>query len=115
MIPVQTVCAANPDVLYSKLKELIYTSFSPGKTFCIRYKKRNNTALAEKDQVVKDVGGMIPSSHKANLKNPDLTILIEVIKTVACVSIIPDLAKWKHFNISAHQTPKTPLPAKDSL
>jgi len=102
MIPIQNVCPATTSDLIKNMTNLINTSFKKNDTYCIRIKKRNNTVLPEKENIIKDIGALIPY-NKADLKNPDLIIIVEVIKSVVCLSIVRNASKWKNFNLAAHQ------------
>lgn len=39
------------------------------------------------------------AAHKVDLKNPKQTILLEVIKGLCCISLLPDYFKLKKYNI----------------
>jgi len=95
LIPIQKVCQATNEDLKKNMLSLIQQHLQPNDTFCIRFKKRNNNVLSEKDSTIKEIAALIDKDHKADLKNPHLTIVIEVIKSAACLSIIRDASKWK--------------------
>lgn len=37
--------------------------------------------------------------HKADLKQPQLVILIEVIRNICCLSVVPDYYSLKKYNL----------------
>jgi tRNA acetyltransferase TAN1 len=37
--------------------------------------------------------------NKVDLTNPELTIIVEVIKTVCCLSVVPDYALYRKYNL----------------
>lgn len=49
---------------------------------------------------------LVPAENKVDLKSADVTILIEVIHTVAMISIIKDYEKLKRLNIDQLITPE---------
>jgi len=103
LIPIQKVCQATNEDLKKNMLSLIQQHLQPNDTFCVRFKKRNNNVLSEKGATIKEIAALIDKDHKADLKNPNLTLIIEVIKSAACLTIIRDAPKWKHFNLAAHQ------------
>ena len=56
---------------------------SPSAQFAVHYKYRNNSAL-KRDDVIKLLACMVTKngefSHTVDLTNPDLTVMVEVVK-----------------------------------
>ena len=58
-------------------------SLSPTLQFAVNYKARNNSDV-NRDEIIKLVAGMVVKNgdfdHQVDLNNPDLTIVVEIIK-----------------------------------
>lgn len=39
------------------------------------------------------------SAHKVDLKTPKITVVVEVIKGLCCISLLPDYFKFKKYNV----------------
>lgn len=53
-------------------------------------------------QVIQELAVLIgfkSSAHKVDLKNPQITVVVEVIKGLCCISILPDYFKLKKYNV----------------
>lgn len=56
------------------------------------------------------------SAHKVDLKMPKVAIIVEVIKGLCCISILPDYFKLKKYNIHElcnDEEPKEETPANE--
>ena len=51
-------------------------------------------------EVIEAIAGMIDQPpNKVNLSDPDLTIMVEIVKGVACLSVAPDYEKLCKYNL----------------
>ena len=48
--------------------------------------------------------------NKVDLTDPELSIIIEVIKTVCCVSVVPDYALFRKYNLQEVVKDDAPKP-----
>ena len=39
------------------------------------------------------------NNHKVDLKNPQLSILIEIIRSICCISVVPEFHSLKKYNL----------------
>ena len=46
--------------------------------------------------------------NKVDLTNPELTIIVEVIKTVCCLSVVPDYSLYRKYNLQEVVKEDTP-------
>ena len=51
--------------------------------------------------------------NKVDLTNPELTIIVEVIKTVCCLSVVPDYALYRKYNLQEVVKEDTPKAVAD--
>lgn len=115
LTPVTTTCPANPSDLTSLARTILPTFFSSnpdqGKTFKIDPRIRSHSKLKRND-VIQIVASQIPTSepaedgqskriHNANLGNPDLWIVVEVVKNSAAISVLEDYERFKKMNLQS--------------
>lgn len=65
-------------------------------------------------QVIQELAVLIgfkSSAHKVDLKNPQITVVVEVIKGLCCISILPDYFKLKKYNV--HELTNEEKPADE--
>lgn len=101
MLPVDVVCFAGLDEIIDAAKGLVAKHFSSEKeqTFAISFERRANNSV-ERGEVIKAIADMIKQPpNKVNLGNPDVTIMVEVIKGVACLSVVRDYERLCKYNL----------------
>ncbi|XP_062552678.1 THUMP domain-containing protein 1 homolog [Armigeres subalbatus] len=102
LMPIEVVTRAN-------LKDIIDASGSlfdkyflkEPKTFAIMFNKRFNNSI-ERTEVIEELAGLVASKNihnKANLKNPDLAIIVEVVKGLCLISVVPDYFLLRKYNL----------------
>lgn len=110
LLPVDVICRANIEDIKNaagKLFDKIFLNVEPTK-YSIVVNKRHNTSL-DRMKIIQSLAELIDfknSAHKVDLKNPKITIVVEVIKGLCCLSILPDYIKLKKFNIHELTQPK---------
>lgn len=104
LVPIETTCKAYIKDIEIAVKTLAIKYFmKEAKTFSIAYNHRNNNNL-NRDEVIKciaDVIYEIRPDNKVDLKLPQVVIVVEIIKGVALLSIIPNYIQYKKFNLLA--------------
>lgn len=102
LVPVETTCKAVVGEIREALKPLLKKNFDSGsKTFSIVYNHRFNNTL-NKEEVIKLVADdvfAIRADHKVDLKGAETSIIIEIIKTFAYLSVVPNYLKNKKHNL----------------
>ncbi|XP_065161890.1 THUMP domain-containing protein 1 [Atheta coriaria] len=101
LVPIQQTCKAFMEDITAASKLLLDTHLPSNKTFSIVYNHRNNNNL-NKEKVIQEVAAVADSfkrDNKVNLKQPDVCIIIEVIKNIVFLSVVPDYVKYKKFNL----------------
>ncbi|XP_072275157.1 THUMP domain-containing protein 1 [Pyxicephalus adspersus] len=121
MLPVTGTCKAFPDDLKKYAEAFFQPWFkAPNKgTFQIVYKSRNNNHM-NRDEVIKDLAGIVGSlnpENKVDLSNPEYTIVVEIIKSVCCLSVVKDYTLFRKYNlqevVKATKEEKPQQPAND--
>ncbi|KAK7868704.1 hypothetical protein R5R35_008230 [Gryllus longicercus] len=102
LIPVETTCKAYMDEIRKNAAVLIDKYFSKeGKTFAIVFNHRNNNSIKRND-VIEELAEMIKVRHvdnKVDLSQPQLTFIIEIIRSMCCMSVVPDYFKLLKYNL----------------
>uniref|UniRef100_A0A182PA06 THUMP domain-containing protein n=1 Tax=Anopheles epiroticus TaxID=199890 RepID=A0A182PA06_9DIPT len=102
MLPIQAVCRAN-------LKDIMDVVGSLGdryflkepKTYAIIFNRRLNNDLS-RDDVIRELADLITAKNvgnKTNLKNPELAVIVEVIKGLCCIGILPEYYQLRKYNV----------------
>lgn len=119
MIPVQATCFASPEELSLTAAALLKRHFAMGeetsttaktttttKTFAITAKRRNCQNLP-REKIIDVVAAVMEEQETSNrklkvdLSNPDITIVVEVCKTLCGVSVVENALQYKNFNLLA--------------
>ncbi|KAI9140386.1 hypothetical protein BKA69DRAFT_526610 [Paraphysoderma sedebokerense] len=101
VVPFQTICKADTDKIVESAKPIVESVFHTpeGKTlsFAVQCRIRNNDRVHQQKTIVK-VAELL-EGYKVDLNNPDYTILIEVFKTYAGISLVKSYKKFRKFNL----------------
>jgi tRNA acetyltransferase TAN1 len=110
LIPVEAVCKANLTDIMNAGGQLFDKYFlKEGKTFSIVFNRRYNNDIS-RDTVIKELAELIDMKNmknKVDLKNPQLSVIVEVIKGLCCLSVLPNYMKLKKYNLSELTATKT--------
>lgn len=108
LIPVEVTCKAYVKDIEQSFEQLCEKYFSSGpKTFSIVFNHRNNNSVS-RDDVIKNIADMVSKKgeekkleHKVDLKNADISIVIEIIRGFAFLAVVPNFIKFKKYNLLA--------------
>ncbi|XP_050073115.1 THUMP domain-containing protein 1 homolog [Anopheles maculipalpis] len=118
MLPIQAVCRANlKDIIdaVGRLSDLFF--LKEPKTYAVIFNRRLNNDLS-RDDVIREVAELITTKNagnKANLKCPQLAVIVEVIKGLCCIGILPDYYQLRKYNLVelvAQQSTASAMPVK---
>lgn len=116
-IPVEVVCKATIGDMKTAAGKLFDDHFlnCPPKTYSIIINKRYNNSI-QRDDIIEELAGLVAFKnvhHKVDLKNADCSVIVEILKGICCLSVLPNYLKWKKYNISELILANTAvLPAK---
>jgi len=101
MVPVETTCYAGVDEIAQAAAPLIEKYFGDEKerTFAICFDRRANSSVRRADVIEAIAKQVKQPPAKVNLNNPDLTIMVEVIKGVACLSVLSGYESLCKYNV----------------
>ncbi len=54
--------------------------------------------------------GKLNPKNKVDLTNPELTVIVEVIKAVCCISVVKDYTLYRKYNVQEVVKEDTPKP-----
>lgn len=123
-IPVEVVCKASIEDIKNaagKLFDKYFLNVEP-KTFSIVVNKRYNNSV-ERMAVIRELADIVAFKnvqHKVDLKNAELSVVVEIIKGLCCLTVLPDYNELKKFNlvelgIAKEDKPKTDASKTDEI
>ncbi|XP_064632960.1 THUMP domain-containing protein 1-like isoform X2 [Lineus longissimus] len=101
MLPISHTCKAYKDDINALMPTILQPHLDkyPGgrPSFCVVFKVRNSNSVGRTD--VYEVVGDVMMDCQVDTVNPDLVVIVEVIKTVCCISVVTDYFKFRKFNM----------------
>ncbi|XP_062289451.1 THUMP domain-containing protein 1 [Scomber scombrus] len=115
MLPVTGTCKAFQEDMVKYLTEFLEPWFkAPNSgTYQIAFKARNSSHN-KRDEIIKSIAGLVGKlnpKNKVDLTNPELTVIVEVIKNVCCLSVVKDYALYRKYNVQ--EVVKEDIPKPD--
>ncbi|GAB1863702.1 Thump domain-containing protein 1-like protein [Camponotus japonicus] len=102
LLPIEVICKAYIDDIKTKASALFEKYFAQEpKTFSIVLNRRNNNSI-KRDEVIQDLAEIIlrkNPGNKADLKNPEIAVVVEIICGICLFSIAPNYYKFKKYNL----------------
>uniref|UniRef100_A0A3P9KLQ8 THUMP domain-containing protein 1 n=1 Tax=Oryzias latipes TaxID=8090 RepID=A0A3P9KLQ8_ORYLA len=114
MLPVTGTCKAFQEDMVKYLTTYLEPWFKTPN--CATYKiafKARNSSHNKRDEIIKSIAGIVGKlnpKNKVDLTNPELTIIVEVIKAVCCISVVKDYTLYRKYNVQ--EVVKEDEPAK---
>lgn len=115
MLPVTGTCKAFQEDMLKYLTTFLEPWFKTPNcgTYQIAFKARNSSHN-KRDEIIKSIAGLVGKlnpKNKVDLTNPELTVIVEVIKAVCCVSVVKDYTLYRKYNVQEVVKEDTPKPA----
>lgn len=102
LVPIEIICKATLTSIIDSFKPLVEKHFKvEPTTFSIAFNHRYNNNVP-KDEVIKSLADLVVETnreHKVNLTQPKLTVIVEIIKGFALLSVVPDYIRYKKYNL----------------
>lgn len=102
LLPIMATCKANlPDIMECAGKLFDKYFLKEASTFAIIFNKRFNSSVS-RELIIKELAELIVlknNDNKADLKNPSLCIIVEVIKGICLLSIVDNYFLYKKYNL----------------
>uniref|UniRef100_A0A182J699 Uncharacterized protein n=1 Tax=Anopheles atroparvus TaxID=41427 RepID=A0A182J699_ANOAO len=103
MLPIEAVCRANLKDIMDAVGALCDRYFlKEPKSYAIIFNRRLNNELS-RDDVIRELADLITAKNagnKANLKNPDLAVIVEVIKGLCCIGVLQEYYLLRKYNLA---------------
>lgn len=103
MLPVTGTCKAFQEDMLKFLTTFLEPWFKTPNvaSYQIVFKARNSSHN-KRDDIIKAIAGLVGKlnpKNKVDLTSPELTIIVEVIKAVCCLSVVRDYTLFRKYNI----------------
>lgn len=111
VLPVEVSCYASPEEISRAMKPLTDHYFpvdseTPVK-FAVQYDARANSGI-ERMKIIDAVAKSVPGPHKVDLKNPEKTIVVQIIKTVCLIGVVEKYKELAKYNVRQLTSPRQP-------
>lgn len=119
-LPIESICKANLADILNAAGQLFDKHFLnvPPTSFAINYNKRCNDSL-DRMEIIRELADLVTSknmAHRVDLNNSDVTIVVEVVKGLCCLAVVPQYIKFKKYNLTELTAPpKAPAKATDDV
>ncbi|KAL3529998.1 hypothetical protein ACH5RR_009320 [Cinchona calisaya] len=102
VLPVELTCYASEEEILRAIKPLISQNFpveaeNPHK-FAVLYEARANTGI-DRMKIINAVAKSVPPPHKVDLSNPDINIIVQIVKTVCLIGVVEKYKELSKFNL----------------
>ncbi|XP_069702024.1 THUMP domain-containing protein 1 isoform X1 [Periplaneta americana] len=109
LLPIEATCKAYLEDIRQTAEPLFDKYFTKeGKTFVVLFNRRNSSGINRED-LIRDLAEMVLLRHpdnKADLKHPQLAVIVEVIRNMCCLSVLPDYFQLRKYNLLELCTPE---------
>lgn len=103
LLPIMATCKANlPDIMESAGKLFDKYFLKEPSTFAVIFNKRFNNSVS-RELVIKELAELIVlknGNNKADLKNPGLCIIVEIVKGICLLSVVENYFTYKKYNLN---------------
>ncbi|CAH2072904.1 unnamed protein product, partial [Thlaspi arvense] len=102
LLPIEVSCYPSEEEISRAIKPLVEQYFpietdNPRK-FAVLYGARANTGL-DRMKIINTVAKSIPAPHKVDLSNPDMSIVVEIVKTVCLIGVVEKYKELAKYNL----------------
>ncbi|CAG5040409.1 unnamed protein product [Parnassius apollo] len=102
LLPIMATCKANlPDIMECAGKLFDKYFLKEASTFAVIFNKRFNSSVS-RELIIKELAELVVlknSNNKADLKNPNLCIIVEIIKGICLLSVVDNYFLYKKYNL----------------
>ncbi|ESQ41211.1 hypothetical protein EUTSA_v10013724mg [Eutrema salsugineum] len=102
LVPIEVSCYPSEEEISRAIKPLVEQYFpietdNPRK-FAVLYGARANTGL-DRMKIINTVAKSIPAPHKVDLSNPEMSIVVEIVKTVCLIGVVEKYKELAKYNL----------------
>lgn len=101
MLPVQATCAAQPKAIVAAATPLLAALRGSEGSYAVQWKRRCNSGVDKMEVINGLAAAVLELAPKArvDLTRPDTALLVEVLRTVCCVSVLPAWVRHQGYNL----------------
>ncbi|MBA0713119.1 hypothetical protein Golax_012164 [Gossypium laxum] len=109
VLPVEVACYSSEEEITRAMKPLVEQYFpvetqNPRK-FAVLYEARANSGI-DRMKIINSVAKSVPAPHKVDLSNPDMTIVVEIVKTICLIGVVEKYKELAKYNLRQLTSPK---------
>ncbi|CAN7005419.1 unnamed protein product [Brassica rapa subsp. trilocularis] len=102
LVPIEVSCYPSEEEISRAIKTLVEQYFpvetdNPRK-FAVLYGARANTGV-DRMKIINAVAKSIPAPHKVDLSNPEMSIVVEIVKTVCLIGVVEKYKELAKYNL----------------
>lgn len=102
LVPVEVSCSIKLNEITEAANKLFDKYFTgEPTTFCVVFNRRYSNC--PRDVVIQELANLVVAknaAHKVDLQNPNLFIIVEIIKGLCLMSVVADYYKYRKYNLS---------------
>lgn len=103
LLPVEATCKSQETAIERTIQTILPRWFKDKSdvSYAVQFKCRLNSNL-NKDHITRMIGRLVRQvndSAKVDFKNPDFTIMVEVMKGNCCLGVLPKYAHYRKYNL----------------
>ncbi|KAL3828219.1 hypothetical protein ACJIZ3_017021 [Penstemon smallii] len=108
ILPIEVSCYTSEEEIKRAIKPVIDKHF-PAETqnprkFAVLYDARANTGI-DRMKIINTVAKCVPAVHKVDLGNPDINIVVQIVKTVCLIGIVEKYKELAKYNLRQLTSP----------
>lgn len=109
-LPVEITCYASADEVKVAAGPFLQHHFPVGQgvqalKFAVVYEARANTNI-DRMEIINAVAKLVPEPHSVDLKNPDKTIIVQVVKTICAIGVVNNYKQFAKYNLRQLTSPR---------
>ncbi|XP_047964225.1 THUMP domain-containing protein 1 homolog isoform X2 [Salvia hispanica] len=108
LLPVEVSCYPSDEEIRRAIKPVIEKYFpvetEKPRKFSVLYDARANTGI-NRAKVIDAVAKCVPSIHKVDLANPDISIMVQIVKTVCLIGVVEKYKEFAKYNLRQLSSP----------
>ncbi|GAB2287058.1 hypothetical protein Dimus_021444 [Dionaea muscipula] len=109
VLPIEVTCYSSEEEISRAIKPTIAHHFpveagSPIK-FAVLYEARANSGI-DRMKIIDTVAKSVPDPHKVNLKDPEKTIVVQIVKTICLIGVVEKYKELAKYNFRQLTSPK---------
>ncbi|XP_059315313.1 uncharacterized protein LOC132065793 [Lycium ferocissimum] len=102
VLPVEVTCYASEEEIGKAITPLITKYLTAEndtpKKFAVLYEARANTGI-NKMKIIDTVAKAVPSPHTVDLSNPEINIVVQIVKTVCLLGVVEKYKELSKYNL----------------